>query len=84
MPVLYDDRLVARLDGKYDRQNQKFLINGFWLEAWFKPDTDFADALAKGLTRFMGFLGAKSIDFTNLKPVFLHKYIKKDIESWQV
>jgi uncharacterized protein YcaQ len=77
MPILYGDRLVARLDSKYDRQNQMLLINGFWLESWFKPDMDFANALANGLTRFMDFLGANNIDITNLNPVFLREHVKQ-------
>lgn len=77
MPVLYGDRLVARLDAKFDRQNQILVINGLWLEVWFKPDTDFANALAKGLSDFMGFLGANDIDVTNLKPGLLRDRIKR-------
>jgi uncharacterized protein YcaQ len=77
MPILFGDRLVARLDSKYDRQNQILAINGFWPETWFNPDTDFANALAKGLSEFMNFLGANAIDATNLKPAFLRKKVKQ-------
>jgi uncharacterized protein YcaQ len=32
MPILYKDRLVARMDAKVDRATQTLIVNGFWLE----------------------------------------------------
>ena len=43
LPVLWEDRLVARFDSKFDRATSTFVILGFWL----------AEALACGMTRFM-------------------------------
>lgn len=79
MPVLYEDKLVARLDCKYERQNQLLLINGLWLEGWFKPDLTFANALANGLSRLMEFLGAAGVDPAQLNPAFLREHIKQRI-----
>lgn len=67
MPILYGDQLVARADFKMDRAQGKLMINGFWAEAWFKPDKKFAKAFSKGLDRFAEFLKAKSIDRSKIK-----------------
>jgi uncharacterized protein YcaQ len=64
LPVLYGDQLVARIDLKLDRQSKTLIINGFWLEEWFRPDDAFALAFAKGLDNFANFLGAKQVNKT--------------------
>jgi uncharacterized protein YcaQ len=62
MPILYGDRLVGRIDAKHDRPNQILIINGLWLESWFKSDKAFAAALTRGLSRFATFLGATELE----------------------
>ena len=71
LPILYGDRLVARMDARLDRQSQTLFVNGFWLEAWFEPDDAFAVALARGLHSLAHFLGAERLDITPLDPDFL-------------
>ena len=61
MPILYGDRLVGRMDSRHDRANQTLIINGLWLESWFKPDKAFAEALTRGISRFTTFLEAKEL-----------------------
>jgi uncharacterized protein YcaQ len=63
LPILWDDALVARIDPKLDRSTNTLVICGFWLEdrrTAIKPG--FADALAKGIARFMRFVGATKLD----------------------
>ncbi len=60
MPVLFGDRLVARMDAKVDRQKQTLQVNGIWLEAWFDVDDSFRQAFERGLTSFLDFLGVSS------------------------
>lgn len=62
MPILYGDRLVGRIDSRHDRASSTLVINGLWLEEWFKTGEAFATALNKGLARFASFLGAAQID----------------------
>lgn len=78
LPILYGDDLVARLDPKLDRTTMALDIKGFWYEddAPVK-DADFANALAKGLTRFARFMDAKQIKLDSIEPFALRKTVKK-------
>ncbi len=60
LPVLYGDRLVARMDARLDRKAATLLVNGFWLEEWFEPDTAFVGALQAGLKNFAGLMGVET------------------------
>jgi hypothetical protein len=63
VPVLWGDRLVARLDPRLDRKSGVLHINGFWLEdPALSSDAAFAAALSAGLRRFAGLTGAVEID----------------------
>lgn len=63
LPVLWGDRLVARFDARMDRPTSTLVILGLWLEdEALATDDAFADALARGMTRFLGFLGATTVD----------------------
>lgn len=69
LPILYGDRLVARLDPRLDRPTQTLRILGFWREEGAIADESaFAEALARGLARFAQFLGARRIDVSGLAP----------------
>lgn len=68
LPVLWGDRLVARFDSKLDRATDTFVILGLWLEdETLGKDEAFAGALARGLGRFIRFLGASSLDATAIR-----------------
>jgi len=71
LPILYRDRLVARLDPKLDRATGTLLIKGFWLEDGVPLDEAFATALARGLGRFMDFAGAAVVDLGAVHPADL-------------
>ncbi len=65
LPILWGDRLVARLDPKLDRKSNTLLLNGFWYEEGF-PATPaerdaFALAFARGLRNFAAFHDAERI-----------------------
>ncbi len=65
LPILWGDRLVARFDSKLDRATGTFVILGLWLEDQaFGADEAFAEAVARGFTRFVAFLGASKLDAT--------------------
>jgi uncharacterized protein YcaQ len=68
LPILYGDRLVARLDPKLERARGALVVKGFWLEDHAVVDDRFVTALAAGLRRFMRFVGATSLDMSTLDP----------------
>lgn len=68
LPVLYGDRLVARLDPRLERGRQTLQLEGFWLEDGFDADADFAAALAAGLLRFARFLEAEAVNLGTIRP----------------
>jgi uncharacterized protein YcaQ len=80
LPILYGDDLVARLDPKLDRTTNTLHILNFWLEDDTVVDNKFADALAKGLTRFAKTIGAKKIDLSGIKIAKLRTHLKSKIK----
>jgi uncharacterized protein YcaQ len=82
LPILYGDDLVARLDPKLDRKTMTWEVKGFWHEddAPVK-DADFAAALAKGLIRFAGLVGAKRLVIKNLNPAGLRNAVKSVLQK---
>lgn len=83
LPILYGDRLVARLDPKLDRKTGTLVINGFWLEEEevTAADVDFAEALARGLDHFARFLQAGRIDTAALQPASLRQHLAARITT---
>jgi uncharacterized protein YcaQ len=70
LPILYGDRLVARLDPRLDRATSTLIINGYWPEPDAIADAAaYHAALAAGLTRFGQFLGARRINLDALSPI---------------
>jgi uncharacterized protein YcaQ len=63
LPVLYGDRLVARVDPKMDRENNVMTIRGYWVEDGFKPTEHYEDMLAENIELFAGFHGADDIEW---------------------
>jgi len=62
MPILYRESLVGRADFKLDRERRTLVINGVWLEDRFSPTREFSKAFSRGLQHFAGFLGAITVD----------------------
>jgi hypothetical protein len=63
LPVLFGDRLVARIEPKMDRKNDVLNILGYWVEDGFKPTEDYKDKLHRNLSNFAQFHGAKEIEW---------------------
>lgn len=68
LPILYQDRLVARVDLRLERSTNTLLVKGFWLEAHAVVTDQFVAALARGFQRFMRFTGATALDAAYLTP----------------
>lgn len=62
LPILWGDRLVARMDAALDRTSMTLVINGLWFEDdALKRNPAFADALANGTERLSAFVGATEV-----------------------
>jgi uncharacterized protein YcaQ len=82
LPILYGDRLVARLDPKLDRAMGTLALLGFWLEADAPTgDPTFAEALGRGLVRFAEFLKAQRLDLSAIEPAALRAQVRQVIEA---
>jgi uncharacterized protein YcaQ len=74
LPVLWGDRLVARFDAKLDRPTRTLRILGLWLEdEALAGDDAFAEAMARGMTRFVGLLDAEALDVRGVRQVGLRR-----------
>ena len=60
-PVLYGDRIVARIEPKMDRSDNRLLILGYWLEDGFESTEEYEDKLWDNLESFASFNGADAI-----------------------
>jgi len=74
LPILWGDRPVGRFDSKLDRASNTFVILGLWLEdEALGQDEAFAEAVAQGLGRFVGFLGASKVDAKAIREPLLRR-----------
>lgn len=65
LPILWGDQLVGRFDSKLDRNQNRFIILGLWLEdEQLAHNQLFSEALARGFARFITFLGTDQLDAT--------------------
>ncbi len=62
LPILWGDRLVARMDAALDRATMTLVIKGLWFddEALARDDA-FAEALGRGTARLADFVGASEV-----------------------
>jgi uncharacterized protein YcaQ len=81
LPVLWGDRLVARLDPRFDRTSGSLELLGFWLEEGVHATPALADALARGLARFARMLGAERVDASRVRPARLAAYLKRELAA---
>lgn len=65
LPVLYCNRLVARMDAKADRKRKVLVVRNMALESGFDADGDFRAAFRSKLESFMRFNECERIEFQN-------------------
>ncbi len=68
LPILYGDRLVARIDPRHDKASNTLVINGLWLDdRSLAKDAKFMQALLRGISRLLKYLNTKEIDVSPLR-----------------
>jgi uncharacterized protein YcaQ len=65
LPLLFGDRLVGRIEPRYERRTHRLQILGIWFEPGFSPmeEPDFVAALAEALRAYRAFVGARTVSW---------------------
>ena len=69
VPVLFGDRLVGRIEPRFERAPCTLRIAGIWFEDGFSPmeEPDFVPALATALDAYRRFVGARTVIWPRTK-----------------
>jgi uncharacterized protein len=70
LPVLFGDRLVGRIEPRYERSAHALRIVGVWFEDAFEPmgAAGFVPALAACLRAYAAFIGARRVTWPRTRP----------------
>ena len=70
LPLLFGDKLVGRIEPRFERADRALRILGIWFEDGFEPMTEpgFLDALGDALAAYVGFIGARSVTWPRTRP----------------
>ncbi len=70
LPILFGDRLVGRIEPRYQRRDKALRILGIWFEDGFRPmeEPHFVPALADALRAYRSFIGARSVTWPRTRP----------------
>ena len=66
LPLLFGDRLVGRIEPRFDRRARTLRVPGLWWEAGFDPRSaeGFVPAMRAALRDYMSFVGATHLEWT--------------------
>jgi uncharacterized protein YcaQ len=70
LPLLFGDRLVGRIEPRFERASRTLRIAGIWFEDGFGPmeEPRFVPALAQALEAYRKFVGAQSVTWPRTRP----------------
>ncbi len=70
LPVLFGDRLVGRVEPRFERRERRLRIAGIWFEDGFAPmqEPHFVPALADAVEAYRSFVGARSVTWPRTRP----------------
>ena len=77
LPILWDGRLVARMDCKADRKTSTFLIKHLIEEPSLKKIEAFSNALSKELGKFLAFNNCKKLEMESVPNKIIKKFLKQ-------
>jgi uncharacterized protein YcaQ len=82
MPVLWDGKLVARIDFKAERTKSLLHINHVVLEPWLVKSEAFAHALYKELVSFLQFNNCSNFQLHRTTPASFKSVLQTAIDSF--
>lgn len=70
LPILFGDRIVGRIEPRYERRERVLRILGIWFEPDFAPmaEQSFVPALSAALAAYQSFVGAKRVTWPRTRP----------------
>jgi len=70
LPILFGNRLVGRIEPRFERRDRGLHMLGIWFENGFEPmaEPDFLEALSDAVTAYTAFVGAKSVTWPRRRP----------------
>jgi uncharacterized protein YcaQ len=70
LPVLFGDRLVGRIEPRFERRTRTLRVLGIWFEAGFEPmqTPSFIAGLSAALDDYQRFVGARAVTFPRSNP----------------
>jgi uncharacterized protein YcaQ len=77
LPILWNGKLVARMDSKADRKDKVFHIHELTLEASLKNTEEFAAALHKELQLFLKFNKCTAVRLHKTSPTSFQEYFEQ-------
>ncbi len=78
MPILYNGKLIGRVDPKIVRKEGILTINGISFERNIRPDEELFKSLKSALTELMEFGGCRSMKLGNKIPKELKTFLRRD------
>ncbi len=81
LPILFEDRLVGRLDPKADRVAGTLIVRKLWLEPRFEATDEFLSYLGTSLARFAGFNGCASVKVQRVAPAKLRGAVSRNVRA---
>lgn len=75
LPILWDNKLVARMDCKVDRKSSILHIYNLYLETTLKEIEAFTAALLKELKCFLAFNNCSSIELHKTNPEYIKQVL---------
>lgn len=70
LPILFGDRLIGRIEPRYERATNTLRIAGIWFEDGFRPmeEPHFVPALSEALRAYRSFVSAKAVTWPRTRP----------------
>jgi hypothetical protein len=70
LPILFGDRMVGRIEPRFERASGTLRIAGIWFEEGFRPmeEPHFVPGLSRALDAYRAFVGAASFAWPQTRP----------------